>query len=284
MKPRSKRAANGLVQLNIECYGGGLWYTWFDRDLSISGRVIIRKKNINGEFEKYQHSLIHITKSVVRVPSLCIHLRTQEEREAFKINKEDHLMPILCEEIDRTLSAKPQPVPSSPTTDILPTGVNDTIVQLQPNTSIGMNTNIPVGEKDLWVEEQPTELLKLLAAELQCACEDIADFELSLYDTQKAAVTGAREEFLCSSRIDNLASCFVATEALVAQAADPSLLQDEDVSLVALFDHEEVGSESAVGAGSPIMSEAVSRITEAMSSSSVTQTSLNELNRMALQR
>jgi len=72
--------------------------------------------------------------------------------------------------------------------------------------------------------------------------EDIVDFELSLYDTQKASINGMRNEFLCSSRIDNLASCFVAVEALETHANE-NLADDEDIAMIALFDHEEVGSD-----------------------------------------
>jgi aspartyl aminopeptidase len=69
----------------------------------------------------------------------------------------------------------------------------------------------------------------------------VVDFECSLYDTQPAAISGAANEFLCSSRLDNLASCHVATQALVAHASDADkLAADPDVSLIALFDHEEV--------------------------------------------
>jgi len=30
LKPVSKRSGSGVIQLNVECYGGGLWHTWFD--------------------------------------------------------------------------------------------------------------------------------------------------------------------------------------------------------------------------------------------------------------
>jgi aspartyl aminopeptidase len=40
--PYSKLQACGYNQLNVMLYGGGLWRTWFDRDLTIAGKVIIK--------------------------------------------------------------------------------------------------------------------------------------------------------------------------------------------------------------------------------------------------
>ena len=53
--------------------------------------------------------------------------------------------------------------------------------------------------------------------------------------------------------------CYTSVEALIDHA-DKGIDNDTQVSMIALFDHEEVGSDSAAGAGSPIMYDSVSRI------------------------
>jgi aspartyl aminopeptidase len=90
----------------------------------------------------------------------------------------------------------------------------------------------------------------------------MADMELNLYDVQPASLGGLANEFLYSARLDNLATVFCSIEALVDHSSD--LSKANDVSLVALFDHEEIGSQSAHGAGSPVMGEAVRRISFAL--------------------
>lgn len=241
IKPRSKRAANsGLVQLNVECYGGGLWHTFFDRDLSIAGRVLMK----NAVTGNYEYRLIKIKKAVLRIPNLCIHLRTPEEREKFAPSKEDHLIPILTEEAAKALEGN----------------------TARDTTRGDTDSAEEVAEPEQWVTEQQPELLQLLANEISCQVSDILDFELSLYDVQSAAFGGMHDEFICASRIDNLASCFVALETLEDHCASPELVAgDGDVSMIALFDHEEVGSESNPGAGSTLMRDAVSRISNAFS-------------------
>jgi len=224
IKPRSKRpTAAGLCQVSVETYGGGLWHTWFDRDLSLAGRVIVR------EGSGFKSRLVKCNKAVLRVPNLAIHLRTQAERDSFTVNKEDHVQPILCEEVAKALST--------------PSDKDE--------------------ENDQWASEQQPELLQLLAKELSVEMGDILDFELSVYDLQKASFSGANDEFVVSSRIDNLASCFTALESLNEYAASDAMKEDTEVSVIALFDHEEVGSESNPGAGSNLMGECVRRICSA---------------------
>lgn len=84
--PRSKIDRTGYNQMNVMVYGGGLWRTWFDRDLSLAGKVIVK----NGETleSKYWNA----GRPLMKVPSLAIHLDRSEE---FKPNNETHLKPIL---------------------------------------------------------------------------------------------------------------------------------------------------------------------------------------------
>lgn len=243
IKPRSKLEGSGCLQLDVECYGGGLWHTWFDRDLSLSGRVMVQGG------QRVEQKLVRIDRPVLRVPNLCIHLQTADERDAFKVNKEDHLQPILAVEAKKALEGKE--------------------VKEEKDE-----------DDESWAASQSPMLVGLLAEELNVNASDILDFELSLYDTQKAAITGAGQEFLCSARLDNLASCFIAIEALVEHAADENAFADDpDVSLIALFDHEEVGSQSAVGAGSPLMIDSVRRITTAMSGGTFSEELINAASR-----
>ena len=85
--------------------------------------------------------------------------------------------------------------------------------------------------------------------------EDVLGFDLCLYDTQRAAFAGSQNEFLFSSRLDNLSSCHAALQALLG--ASPDL---EATRLVAIYDHEEVGSQSASGARSLFLSDLLARL------------------------
>jgi aspartyl aminopeptidase len=81
-----------------------------------------------------------------------------------------------------------------------------------------------------------------------------AFWELCLYDLQPAAVLGADRSLIASGRLDNQVSCWAATGALTAAKPGPH------IAVAALFDHEEVGSESRSGASGPLLGDVVDRI------------------------
>ena len=115
------------------------------------------------------------------------------------------------------------------------------------------------------LQRHAPELLRVLATELGCAPSAICDFEMTLCDTQPSQLWGLHNEFLSAPRLDNQVHCFTALKALVEHANAEKLEGDQrggegDVAMIALFDHEEVGSDSTVGAGGPIMAEALRRV------------------------
>lgn len=81
----------------------------------------------------------------------------------------------------------------------------------------------------------------------------ILGFELSLYDHQPAAVVGLNEEFIASARLDNLLSCYAATQAITTSG-------NQSNQIIVLNDHEEVGSASTSGAEGPFLGSVLERI------------------------
>lgn len=108
--------------------------------------------------------------------------------------------------------------------------------------------------------DDPADLVALCAAELGIAADDVLGLDLMLYDVVPPTLGGVDGEFLFSGRLDNLAMCHAAVTALVAASAR----ETDAVPLVALFNHEEVGSASATGAGSGFLPRLLERITLAL--------------------
>ncbi|WP_394842938.1 M18 family aminopeptidase [Pendulispora brunnea] len=102
------------------------------------------------------------------------------------------------------------------------------------------------------------DIAELCARELHIEKANIVATDLMLYDIVPPTVGGADGEFLFSARLDNQAMCHAAIVALIdaAENADKQAV----VPLAVLFDHEEVGSESATGAGSAFLARDLERI------------------------
>ena len=113
IKPNPQMISEGkYVKLNTEVYGGPILHTWYDRPLSIAGKVSLK----GASPLKPETRLVNINKPLLIIPSLAIHMN-REVNEGYKINrqvdtlpllglindkleKEDYLMKILCEELN----------------------------------------------------------------------------------------------------------------------------------------------------------------------------------------
>ena len=197
VKPQPELQRHGFLQLGVELYGGALLAPWFDRDLSLAGRVTFRRDG------KVESQLIDFQAPIAVIPNLAIHLN-REANQGWAINAQNELPPILAQ-----------------------------IAGAEPYDFRAL-------------------LADQLSREHELTADIILDFELSLYDTQPAAVVGLHGDFIAGARLDNLLSCYAGLQALLA--AD-----DEQSCVLVCTDHEEVGSTSCCGADGPFLEQTLQR-------------------------
>jgi len=89
VKPNGVTERNGLSQLAVDVYGGALLNPWFDRDLSLAGRV----NYVDGHGE-LQACLVDFRRPIAVIPSLAIHL-DREANSKRSINAQTDILPIL---------------------------------------------------------------------------------------------------------------------------------------------------------------------------------------------
>ena len=231
VKPISKLVKGGYHSLGVETYGGGIWHTWFDRDLSVAGRVIVASGD-----GSYASRLVHIPKPILRVPSLAIHL-DRTVNDSFKVNTETQLPPILATVVRSALEAPPKAAGGG--------GGGGSSDGAVPGTGGAL-------------DRHHAGLVSALATELGCPPEALHDFELCLYDTQPSTLGGLHEEFVFSPRLDNLCMTHATLEGLIASCS--TLSGEKNVRIMASFNHEEVGSDSTPGAGSTLLGDLLARL------------------------
>lgn len=90
VKPNPELHKQGFWQLGVEVYGGALLAPWFDRDLSLAGRVTFRRDG------KVESQLIDFRKAIAVIPNLAIHLN-REANQGWTINPQTELPPILAQ-------------------------------------------------------------------------------------------------------------------------------------------------------------------------------------------
>jgi aspartyl aminopeptidase len=238
IKPVSKKQSDGFLQVGVETYGGGIWHTWFDRDLSIAGRLMV--KNNDGAIEM---RLVKVERPILRIPTLAIHLDRQEK---FEFNKETQLFPItglVAAELNR----------------LGKTGNHTADKSEEKNEDASADASwVPL--KPLHDRHHP-HIVDIVAQEAGCEPDDIQDFELVLYDTQKSCLGGLNNEFIFSPRLDNLMMSYCSVEGLIKSLSSSDALDKEStIRVIALFDNEEIGSRTAQGADSNLLPAIIHRL------------------------
>ena len=91
IKPNAEMLVEGgLVKLNTEVYGGPIMSTWFDRPLTIAGRVIVRSQDVM----QPQTMLLHIKRPLLQISNLAIHFNRQVN-DGVKLSKQKDVLPLL---------------------------------------------------------------------------------------------------------------------------------------------------------------------------------------------
>ena len=181
------------TRLEVEKYGGMIYYSWLDRPLSVAGRVVV--KTADGVESK----LVNLDRDLVSIPSLAIHLN-RGVNDGAKFNPAQDLLPLYtCDK-----------------------------------------------DKEAFVSS--------LADEAGVAPADILAYDLFLYNRDEGRVFGKDNEFILCPRLDDLGCVYASLEAFISA--------DEAAStpVLAVFDNEEVGSETKQGAASTFLHDVLARI------------------------
>jgi aspartyl aminopeptidase len=192
LKPRPDAGGAGWRQLAVEVYGGVLLNSWLDRDLGLSGRLVLADGSIH---------LVHVARPLARLPQLAIHLDRDVNDKGLLLDRQAHLSPVW---------------------------------------GLGV--------------VRDGDVIEIVASEAGLEPSEVVGAELMLHDLTPPTRLGGDGELLAGGRLDNLVSCWAAMQALVAAT------EAEAIAVVALFDHEEVGSESTTGAAGPVLEAVLERL------------------------
>lgn len=183
------------TKLNVERYGGMIMSSWFDRPLSIAGRVIVDKGG------KLESKTVDLDRDVAIIPNVCIHFNRQAN-EGYKYNAQVDMSPLIGSEL-----------------------------------SAGM-------------------LKKEIAKAVDVGEDAIVSSDLFLYNRTAPSFIGLCGEYFSAPRIDNLGCAFSTFEGFIRSDG-----QNDVISVCAMFDNEETGSQSKQGAASTFLYDILTRIT-----------------------
>ena len=195
IKEQAEKLSARCTVLDTEKYGGMLMNTWFDRPLSVAGRIIVERDG------KLEARLVDVGRDLMIIPSVAIHMN-RAANDGVKLLANVDTFPLLgC------------------------------------------------GAQDLRA---------IVAEAAGVAPEQILGHDLFLYLRGRGSVLGAEGELLGSPKLDDLACAFALTEGFLQSG--PS----EAIPVLAVFDNEEVGSETKQGAASNFLRDTLRRLTLAL--------------------
>jgi aspartyl aminopeptidase len=179
--------------LNVEGYGGMLCGPWFDRPLSIAGRVFIESDT------GIERKLVNFDKDLVSIVNLAIH-QNREANTGYKYSKQKDLLPLFG-----------------------------------------------LGSKK-------GELNNLIAKELDVEPSSILDSDLFLYNRMNGTIWGVDDELFSTPKLDDLGCVYASIRAIINEGPINT------ISMITLFDNEEVGSGTKQGALGDFLTTTIDRI------------------------
>ena len=185
------------VKLNVERYGGMLCAPWFDRPLSVAGRVIVK------EGDAFVTKFVDVDRDLLMIPNLAIHMN-REVNDGYKYNAQVDMLPLYGD----------------------------------------------ISSKDTF--------MKSIAEAAGVKEEDILGHDIFLYNRVKGSIWGANEEFVSSSRLDDLQCAFSSLQGFLKGE------KKEYAAVHCVVDNEEVGSGTKQGAASTFLYDTLVRINECL--------------------
>ena len=190
-KYKSTAEGGDYTKLNVEKYGGMIYYSWLDRPLSLAGRVAVKTP------DGIKLTLVNFDKDMLVIPSVAIHLN-RGVNDGYKFNPASDMLPLM---------------------------------------SIGKAS----------VSEE-------IAKKIGVCAEDILATDLFLYARERGRTVGCDGELLLAPRLDDLECVFASLQGFLSAS------ESKSCPVLAIFDNEEVGSETKQGAASTFLDDVLSQI------------------------
>lgn len=222
LKPVSKKTKiDGYELLGVAPYAGALSPVWFDRDLGLAGRVLIKVKDVESETGyKFASKLINSSpKPIARISTLAPHFGTVSNPP---YDTETQAIPVIA----YTPGSDPEPTASE--------------------------------KKSPLYGKHSLELLRYISELAETKVENLVQVDLDLFDVQRGTIGGLKDDFIFAPRIDDRICSYAGISALLEYSKNE--LPEHSFVQVLLYDNEEIGSLTRQGAKSTLVNTITERV------------------------